>query len=394
MTEYNGQTITYDRIGNPLTYRDGMTMTWKRGRQLTTLQTEENSIQYRYDSDSIRTSKIVNGVVHTYEYLNGLLMHETRGEQAYDYYYDANGQLYAVSYKLSETDTKKVYYFTHNWRGDIVGIYNGNGDLKATYSYDAWGNVTAIEDANGNAITSATHIANLNPFRYRGYYQDTETGLYYLMSRYYDPVTHRFVNADGYFQSGGDILDTNMNAYCRNNPINYFDPTGTECAIHKPGYVPNCEYCSPFYAEYKQNQKAKEKRNAPAEEHYSRNKLNVSEYDSVYQIMGRYEEQSGIANIFHFNVFGNQGGEAIYNKKYLSPNGGHIEIVICTPPNKEPYIVDETIDPLNMGTYNYASNEQFFISYFAEHFMVDMLPYFLYGNTSDDSFGLVKWYLQ
>ncbi len=244
MTEYNGQTITYDRIGNPLTYRDGMTMTWKRGRQLTTLQTAENSIQYKYDSDSIRTSKIVDGVVHTYEYLDGMLMHETRGEQAYDYYYDANGQLYAVSYKLSENDTKKVYYFTHNWCGDIVGIYNGNGDLKATYEYDAWGNVTAIEDANGNAIDDETHIANLNPFRYRGYYMDTETGLYYLMSRYYDPVTHRFVNADGYFQSGGDILDTNMNAYCRNNPVNYFDPTGDACEYHGRFYVPNCVYCS------------------------------------------------------------------------------------------------------------------------------------------------------
>lgn len=164
--------------------------------------------------------------MHTYEYLGGLLMHETRGEQAYNYYYDANGQLYAVSYKLSDTDTKKVYYFTHNWRGDIVGIYNGNGDLKATYEYDAWGNVTAIEDANGNAITSATHIANLNPFRYRGYYQDTETGLYYLLSRYYDPVTHRFINADGLFQAGNDVLSTNMNIYCGNNPIMFRDPSG------------------------------------------------------------------------------------------------------------------------------------------------------------------------
>lgn len=172
-------------------------------------------------------------------------MHETRGEQAYDYYYDANGQLYAVSYKLSENDTKKVYYFTHNWRGDIVGIYNGNGDLKATYSYDAWGNVTAIEDANGNAITSATHIANLNPFRYRGYYMDTETGLYYLMSRYYDPVTHRFLNADGYFQSGGDILDTNMNAYSRNNPVNLSDPTGE----HSCG-DPTCTICRSYRRDF------------------------------------------------------------------------------------------------------------------------------------------------
>ena len=62
------------------------------------------------------------------------------------------------------TDTKKVYYFTHNWRGDIVGIYNGNGDLKATYSYDAWGVPTITQD------TSDRQIATINPFRYRSYY--------------------------------------------------------------------------------------------------------------------------------------------------------------------------------------------------------------------------------
>ena len=96
----------------------------------------------------------------------------------------------------------------------------------ASYEYDTWGNVISVADSNGNSINNDNHIANLNPFRYRGYYYDSETGLYYLMSRYYDPVTHRFVNSDGYFQSGGNILDTNMNAYCANNPINRVDYTG------------------------------------------------------------------------------------------------------------------------------------------------------------------------
>ena len=114
-----------------------------------------------------------------------------------------------------------------NWRGDIVGIYNGNGDLRARYEYDSWGNVLSITDQNGSAITDENHIANLNPFRYRSYYMDAETGMYYLMSRYYDPVTHRFLNADGYFQTGMGILDANMNAYCGNNPIMNSDPTGT-----------------------------------------------------------------------------------------------------------------------------------------------------------------------
>ena len=127
---------------------------------------------------------------------------------------------------MTDGGTEYSYYYTHNSRGDIVGIYNGAGELKAHYEYDAWGNVISITDNNGNAITNPNHIGNLNPFRYRGYYQDTETGLYYLMSRYYDTITHRFINADGYFQSGGSILDANTFAYCGNNPVNLSDPNG------------------------------------------------------------------------------------------------------------------------------------------------------------------------
>ena len=155
-----------------------------------------------------------------------MLMYETRGEAKFYYSYDANGTLYSVKYTLTDSSDLMTYYYTHNSRGDIVGIYNGAGQLRAHYEYDAWGNVLSVTDQNGNLVTSSTHIGNLNPFRYRGYYLDTETGLYYLMSRCYDPVTHRFVNADGYFQSGGSILDTNMSAYCGNNPISFVDPTG------------------------------------------------------------------------------------------------------------------------------------------------------------------------
>ena len=226
LTSYNGQNITYDEIGNPLTYRDGMSMTWKNGRQLATLTNGDTSISYGYDSDSVRTTKTVNGVKYTYAYLNGQLMYETRGDAKFYYSYDANGILYNVRYPLTDGGTEYSYYYTHNSRGDIVGIYNGAGELKAHYEYDAWGNVISITDNNGNAITSPNHVGNLNPFRYRGYYQDTESGLYYLMSRYYDAVTHRFINADGYFQAGTSILDGNTFAYCANNPIYSSDPTG------------------------------------------------------------------------------------------------------------------------------------------------------------------------
>ena len=155
-----------------------------------------------------------------------MLLYETRGEAKFWYSYDSNGILYNIRYTLTDDSDLMSYYCTHNSRGDIIGIYNGNGVLRAQYKYDSWGNVISVTDENGNAITSATHVGNLNPFRYRGYYYDTESGFYYLMSRYYDPVTHRFINADGYFQSGGNILDANMSAYGRNNPITYSDPSG------------------------------------------------------------------------------------------------------------------------------------------------------------------------
>ena len=244
LTSYNGQNITYDEIGNPLTYRDGMSMTWKNGRQLTTLTNGDTSISYGYDSDSVRTTKTVNGVKYTYAYLNGQLMYETRGDAKFYYSYDANGILYNVRYTLTDGGTEYSYYYTHNSRGDIVGIYNGVGELKAHYEYDAWGNVISITDNNGNAITNPNHIGNLNPFRYRGYYQDTETSLYYLMSRYYDAVTHRFINADGYFQSGGNILDANMHSYCGNNPIMFADPTGL---CYEPQYTSAGTYIGKYW---------------------------------------------------------------------------------------------------------------------------------------------------
>ena len=226
LTKINGDNITYDEIGNPLTYRDGMSMTWKNGRQLATLTNGDTSISYGYDSDSVRTTKTVNGVKYTYAYLNGQLLYETRGDAKFYYSYDSNGILYNVRYTLTDGGTEYSYYYTHNSRGDIVGIYNGAGELKAHYEYDAWGNVISITDNNGNAITNPNHVGNLNPFRYRGYYQDTETGLYYLMSRYYDAVTHRFINADGYFQAGTSILDGNTFAYCANNPVSHSDTNG------------------------------------------------------------------------------------------------------------------------------------------------------------------------
>ena len=113
-----------------------------------------------------------------------------------------------------------------NSRGDIEELRHLNGSLIARYKYDAWGN-TKVLDANNVEITNSSSIALQNPFRYRGYYYDSESGLYYLQSRYYDPVTCRFVNADLQIVGvGGDVLGYNLYTYCKNNPVIGVDSTG------------------------------------------------------------------------------------------------------------------------------------------------------------------------
>ncbi|MDR1629400.1 MAG: RHS repeat-associated core domain-containing protein [Oscillospiraceae bacterium] len=101
----------------------------------------------------------------------------------------------------------------------MTGIYDSNGDVVANYLYDTWGKIVCVTDANGNAITDSSHIGNMNPIRYRGYYYDTKTGYYYLESRYYNPEWGRFLNADALFIAGSF-------AYCFNNPVVYSDPSG------------------------------------------------------------------------------------------------------------------------------------------------------------------------
>ena len=116
----------------------------------------------------------------------------------------------------------EYYYFEKNLQGDIVTIYDIYGSVVVKYTYDAWGNVTTTY-YNGGASTAAQY----NSFRYRGYYYDSETGLYYLNSRYYDPAVGRFINPDIYINANGDLTGFNMYAYCSNNPVMYCDCSGT-----------------------------------------------------------------------------------------------------------------------------------------------------------------------
>ena len=118
------------------------------------------------------------------------------------------------------------YYFQKNLQGDVARIFNANGYLVARYVYDAWGNHT-VYDSNGNINTDKNFIGNINPFRYRGYYYDADTKLYYLKTRYYDPEVGRFISPDSIEYLNPDSINgLNLYAYCSNNPVMYVDPIG------------------------------------------------------------------------------------------------------------------------------------------------------------------------
>lgn len=225
LTSYDGQSITYDAIGNPLTYR-GATMTWN-GRQLMSYTKGDTSITYKYDVNGMRTQKVVNGEEYNYYYVDGKLMYE--GNDTYDYYYryDQEGRLGLILRRRLSDNFKWYYYPVSNSRGDIMEIHDGQGNISAKFNYDAWGKLISVTNASGTALADSS-FAYLISARYRGYYYDSETGLYYLQSRYYDPEVGRFLNADSvdYIGYSGEDVSYNAFAYCENCPVNCIDVSG------------------------------------------------------------------------------------------------------------------------------------------------------------------------
>ena len=221
--------ISYDGALNPLSYvinGSECTLTWTQGRRLASISGEEEGTDYTYtyNSDGIRTSKTVNGVEHIYHLSGTQILSEEWTENGVQhlivYSYDASGYPISMTYRKS-TDAAtaaEVYFLATNLQGDVTYIYDIDGNRVVTYNYDAWGNILSITG------TKATTIGRYNPFRYRGYYYDNETGFYYLNSRYYDPSSGRFLTADGQLNDG--LLGYNLFAYCENNPVMGYDPIG------------------------------------------------------------------------------------------------------------------------------------------------------------------------
>jgi len=203
---------------------------------------------YTYGADGLRTQKIVGAnEIHSYGWSGGRLVYERMGTSAYStmgtgstqgtqsaqkvltppaasaydrtlyFLYDAGGS--PIGFILLEgSRMPAIYYYVKNLQGDVLGIIDGGGSVKAAYRYNAWGEI----------LSATGELAELNPLRYRGYYYDSETGLYYLQSRYYDPVVGRFLNADAVPMLGanGDFIGYNLFAYCGNNPVNMVDSCG------------------------------------------------------------------------------------------------------------------------------------------------------------------------
>ena len=165
-------------------------------------------------------------VTHEYLTLNGKVARETIKTNnsltaVLDFVYDESGKPFALKYSTNGTSFQ-TYYYVLNLQGDVVKLIHYIPGFEyesvATYEYDTWGNI----------VSSSGRLAEINPLRYRGYYYDSETGFYYLQSRYYDPVNRRFISADRHLSTGQGFVGTNMFAYCNNSPVFLADYDGDE----------------------------------------------------------------------------------------------------------------------------------------------------------------------
>ena len=202
------QTFTYDAMGNPTSY-DGTTLTWE-GKQLSGAGTTT----FSYDENGLRTRKTVNGTVTDYYYNGSVLIGMVTGSTVQSFSYDSAGNVVSVNYAGTE------YYYLRNGQNDVVKLIDNSGSTVVEYTYDTWGKVLSCTG------TLATTLGLDQPFRYRGYVYDTETGWYYLQSRYYSPETCRFISADVLLSTGQGVLGHNSFAYCGNNSLNRVDSAG------------------------------------------------------------------------------------------------------------------------------------------------------------------------
>ena len=224
LTAYDGQTITHDGIGNPLT--DGTwTYTWQHGRQLASMAKSSTTWNFTYNSDGLRTKRTNGTKTYSYVYNGDKLSQMTVGSDVLNFTYDAAGT------PLTLDHNGTLYYYVTNIQGDVIGILDNSQTMVVQYHYDAWGNLLSTTG------TKSTTLGVLNPLRYRGYVFDQEYGFYYLQSRYYDSELGRFINSDVFASTGQGILGNNMYSYCGGNPVIRRDNSGEYYALCKADMV-------------------------------------------------------------------------------------------------------------------------------------------------------------
>ncbi|MCV2231780.1 DNRLRE domain-containing protein [Acholeplasma manati] len=352
------ETMTYDNSGNIIfiqdsrTYYNDKTFQWD-GRQLTNYGSYCNSLTFKYNDQGIRTQKIQSscgGNITTNYVLDGdKVLVETRSNGITIYYtYDVDGSLLSMNYNGTE------YFYITNLQGDVIELRDMSGNVVVKYKYDAWGNIV---------YQSPGTLADINPYRYRGYRFDVETGYYYLQSRYYNPQIGRFISADGQVNEG--ILGENMYAYTENNPVMNIDPEGTKVWHFVVGF------CLIFIGAIISINSTTGNSVMDIgvyfvrEGHYDRNYLNT---DLPVNAEAAFNEGWIEQKDADFHQSSGPG-----NKKWLSTDGNR-EIIVDIAGN----IVD---DPRDIGTYNFIPNGV----NKAGHGFVDVLPWILWGNNSKDS---------
>ena len=227
LTSYDGESITYDASGNPTNYL-GATLVWE-GQRLKSYTPKaassgrSNSYVYSYDENGIRTRKTIGSTVTDYYYNGTLLMGTVKTTTNSNgstttsklrFSYDANGKVVAVNYNGN------YYYYLRNAQSDIVKLIDKTGATVVEYTYDSWGKLLSTSGS------LASTLGKNNPFRYRGYVYDEETGFYYLQSRYYNPEVGRFISSDVLLSTGQGVIGHNAYAYCGNNPASRIDTEG------------------------------------------------------------------------------------------------------------------------------------------------------------------------
>ena len=218
LLSWNGKSYAYDAGGNPTVLR-GMALTWGEGRRLKRIAATAGEVTFSYDSDGKRVKKTGGGIETKYYYngntLSGLVRKAANNTEAakttVQFVYDTQGKPFML-----RVNGKTDYFYLYNGLGDVVGLIDSSNKVVVRYQYNSWGKATSSED------TSGVSLATLNPFRYRKYVYDPETGLYCLGSRYYDLEVGRFVNADDtdvIFAKPQELYHKNLYVYCDNNPV-------------------------------------------------------------------------------------------------------------------------------------------------------------------------------